>query len=284
MENLFGTVGTHDPSYLLASNYDTDAISISVEPGNGIIPAGAVMYRKSGVLYAPAASANIIDDNNLVVLRDDIDSTTSETVAVAAAAYRKAKFISGMVKVKNGLNYEAISASHAIVLRRQNLELSPMDDWSGAAVEADNTKTVNITVTNDSHGTGSASPASGTKGTEVTLTATPESGYGFDAWEVVSGDVAVENNKFTIGDSAVTVKAKFKLLPAVTVTNDGHGTGSASPAYGASGTEITLTATPADTYEFDEWEVVSGGVTIQNNKFTIGNSDVTVKAKFRVAG
>lgn len=210
MENLFGTIGTHAPSYLLASNYDADAISISVEPGNGTIPAGAVMYRKTGVLYAPAASANITDSNNLVVLRDDVDTTTSATVAVAAAAYRRAKFIAGKVLVKNGADYEAISAAHAIVLRKQGMELSPMDDWSGSAVIADNSVSVNVTVTNDGNGTGSASPASGTKGTEVTLSSTPASNYEFDYWEVVSGGVEVANNKFNIGDAAVTVKAHFK--------------------------------------------------------------------------
>ena len=210
MENLFGTIGTHEPSYLLASNFDTDAIAISVEPGNGIIPAGAVMYRKSGVFYAPAASADIAVTNNLVVLRDDVDTTTSATVAVAAAAYRKAKLIAGKVLYLDSGEYKPITAAHAIVLRQQNLELSPMDDWSESAVEADNTKTVTVTVTNDGHGTGAASPSSGTKGTEVTLSATPASNYSFDYWEVVSGDVTVESNKFTIGDSAVTVKAHFK--------------------------------------------------------------------------
>lgn len=139
MENLFGTIGTHEPSYLLASNYDTDAVAISVEPGNGTIPSGAVMYRKTGVLYGPAESANIVTTNNLVVLRDDVDTTTSETVAVAAAAYRRAKFIAGKVLVKNGDEYEAINAEHEVVLRKQGIELSPMDDWSGDAVIADNT-------------------------------------------------------------------------------------------------------------------------------------------------
>ena len=75
---------------------------------------------------------------------------------------------------------------------------------------ADNTGTVSVTVTNDGHGTGSASPATGTKGTEVTLSATASEGYEFDAWEVVSGGVTIANNKFTIGDAAVTVKAHFK--------------------------------------------------------------------------
>ena len=210
MENLFGTIGTHEPSYLLASNYDTDAVAISVEPGNGTIPSGAVMYRKTGVLYAPAASANIVTTNNLVVLRDDVDTTTSETVAVAAAAYRRAKFIAGKVLVKNGDNYEAISAAQEAVLRKQGIELSPMDDWSGDAVIAENGVTVSVTVTNDENGTGSASPASGTYGTEVTLTATPASGYEFDYWEVVSGGVEIVGDKFTIGNEAVTIKAHFK--------------------------------------------------------------------------
>lgn len=210
MENLFGTIGTHEPSYLLASNYDTDAVAISVEPGNGTIPAGAVMYRKTGVLYAPAASANIAETSNLVVLRDDVDTTTSATVAVAAAAYRRAKFIAGKVLVKNGSDYEAISAANEIVLRKQGIELSPMDDWSGDAVIAENGVTVSVTVTNDGNGTGSASPASGTYGTEVTLTATPASSYEFDYWEVVSGGVEIVGDKFTIGDEAVTIKAHFK--------------------------------------------------------------------------
>ena len=30
MENLFGTIGRKDPRYLLASNYDANAIAVSV--------------------------------------------------------------------------------------------------------------------------------------------------------------------------------------------------------------------------------------------------------------
>ena len=214
MENLFGTIGTHEPNYLLASNFDTDAIAVSVEPGHGTIPAGAVLYRKSSsVLYAPAAAANIAVTNNLVVLRDDVDTTTSETVAAAAAAYRKAKFIAGKVLVYDGSSaYEPITQAQAIVLRMQNLELSPMDDWGGSAVEADNTAEVSITVQEDSNGDGSsADKQTGTKGDVVTLTAVGKSGYVLDYWEVVSGGVTVgTDGKFTIGDEAVTVKAHFK--------------------------------------------------------------------------
>lgn len=141
MENLFGTIGTHEPSYLLADNVNTDAISISVEPGNGTIPAGAVMYRKTGVIYAPALAANIVETSNLVVLRDDVDTTTSATVAVAAAAYRKAKFIAGRVLLRDGAgsdSYSPITDAQDVVLRKQGITLSPMDDWSASQVIADN--------------------------------------------------------------------------------------------------------------------------------------------------
>lgn len=215
MENLFGTIGTKNPKYLLKSlgGEDTDAvITVSMEPGHATVPSGAVLYRKSNGMYAPAAAANIAANYNLVVLRDEVDTTTSATVAAAAAAYRKGVFIAGKVLVNDGSNnYDAVSAAQAIVLRGQNIELSPMDDWSESETTLDNTATVTVTVTNDGHGTGSASPVSGTKGTEVTLTSTPSSGsYVFDYWEVVSGDVEVVSNKFTIADSAVTVKAHFK--------------------------------------------------------------------------
>ena len=138
MENLFGTVATFEPKDLLASNFLTDAVAVSLEPGNGVIPAGAVLYRKSGVLYAPAAAANVIVTNNLVVLAAETDSGTG-TVALAVKAYRRAKFLAGKVTVKNGTAYEAISAAQEVVLRMQGLELSPFDNQNADVVVADNT-------------------------------------------------------------------------------------------------------------------------------------------------
>ncbi len=67
-----------------------------------------------------------------------------------------------------------------------------------------------VTVTNDGNGTASASMAKGTKRTEVTLTATPNSGYHFKEWQVVKGGVTVSGNKFTIGSADVEIKAVFE--------------------------------------------------------------------------
>ena len=66
----------------------------------------------------------------------------------------------------------------------------------------------------------------------------------------------------------------------ITVTTEGGGTASASHAKAAAGTEITLTAMPKEGYHFKEWQVISGGVTIKNNKFTMPDSEVEIKAIF----
>ena len=66
----------------------------------------------------------------------------------------------------------------------------------------------------------------------------------------------------------------------VTVENDGNGSASAAPASAAKGEEITLTATPNSGYHLKEWQTVSGGVTISNNRFTMPADNVTVKAIF----
>ena len=147
--------------------------------------------------------------------------------------------------------------------------------------------TYTVTVSNDGNGTGAATPSTAATGTEITLTAMPKEGYHFKEWQVMSGGVTIKNNKFTMPDNNVEVKAIFEkdAPPApteftITVKTDGNGTASASHAKAIVGTEITLTATPKTGYHFKEWEVISGGVTIKDDKFTMPDSDVEVKAIF----
>ena len=138
----------------------------------------------------------------------------------------------------------------------------------------------------DGNGTASSSPAKAVVGTEITLTATPNKGYQFKEWQVISGGVTIKDDKFTMPDGNVEVKAIFeKDAPAsteytITVKTDGNGTASASHAKAVVGTEITLTATPNTGYHFKEWQVMSGGVTIKDDKFLMPNDNVEVKAIF----
>ena len=147
--------------------------------------------------------------------------------------------------------------------------------------------TYTITISNDGNGSGTASPSAAVVGTEITLTATPNTGYRFKEWEIISGGVTITNNKFTMPDGNVEVKAIFEkdAPPApteytVTVTSGGNGTASVSHAKAVVGTEITLTAMPDTGYRFKEWEVISGGVVITNNKFTMPDGNVEVRAIF----
>ena len=147
--------------------------------------------------------------------------------------------------------------------------------------------TYTVTVGNDGNGTGTATPSTAAAGTTITLTATPNKGYHFKEWQVISGGVSIKDNKFTMPNNNVEIKAIFeKDAPptpteyTVTVTTEGGGTASASPAKAAAGTEITLTATPNTGYHFKEWQVISGGVTIKDNKFLMPSANVEVKAIF----
>ena len=147
--------------------------------------------------------------------------------------------------------------------------------------------TYTVTVGNDGNGTGTASPSTATAGTTITLTATPNEGYHFKEWQVISGGVTIKDNKFLMPSANVEVKAIFeKDAPPVpteftiTVKTDGNGTASVSHAKAVVGTEIALTATPNKGYHFKEWEVISGGVTIKDDKFTMPSANVEVKAIF----
>ena len=147
--------------------------------------------------------------------------------------------------------------------------------------------TYTVTVSNDGNGTGAATPSTAAAGTTIILTAMPKEGYHFKEWQVISGDVTIKNNKFTMPDNNVEVKAIFEedTPPAptehtVTVTSGGNGTASASPAKAAAGAEITLSAAPDKGYHLKEWQVMRGNVTIKDDKFTMPDNNVEVKAIF----
>ena len=145
-----------------------------------------------------------------------------------------------------------------------------------------------ITVTTEGNGTASASHAKAAAGSTITLTATPDGGYHFKEWQVISGGVSIKDDKFLMPDSNVEIKAIFeKDAPptpteyTVTVTSSGNGTASASPSKAVAGAEITLSATPDKGYHLKEWQVESPtGLVITNNKFTMPDSNVEVKAIF----
>lgn len=67
--------------------------------------------------------------------------------------------------------------------------------------------------------------------------------------------------------------------PVVMQNSDG-GTSSASPEEAEEGTKVELTATPNEGYHFVEWQVLSGGVSIENNSFIMPAAEVCIQAVF----
>jgi hypothetical protein len=120
---MYDVIGTQAYVNLLADPQGADVISIPCEPGNGDITMGTVMYRKASGLYAPAAAANAVATNQLVVLGENVATGTapaSGVVAVAedAAAYRAGIFVDGAVKLAAGA---ALTDAIKVVLRGQNI-------------------------------------------------------------------------------------------------------------------------------------------------------------------
>ena len=147
--------------------------------------------------------------------------------------------------------------------------------------------TYTVTVTN---GTGGGEFA---QGATVTITANPApAGQRFKAWEITPVVTFVEGTskthataKFTMPAEAVEATATYEDIPeniySITVQNDGNGIANADVNAAAQGTEVTLTAKANPGYRFKEWQVlISGNVTIADDKFIMPNYDVTIKAIF----
>lgn len=147
----------------------------------------------------------------------------------------------------------------------------------------------------------SASPADGgtvsgggtyAENTSATVEAFANNGYHFVKWTEDGSEVSTSASyTFTVTGSR-SLAAMFEKdsepqppQPAkysVTVETEGSGTASASPVLAAAGTEITLSAAPGSGYSFKEWQVISGNVSISENRFTMPDKNVTIKAVFEM--
>jgi uncharacterized repeat protein (TIGR02543 family) len=135
----------------------------------------------------------------------------------------------------------------------------------------------------------SASPAVGgttngsgsyDSGSNVTVTATPRTGYAFINWTKGGTEVST-NSSYTFALTAnTTLVANFEIKTYSLNVTAQNGTVSKDPneqTY-AHGTEVKLTATPATGYEFSSW---SGDASGNNNPLTVTmNSNKNITANF----
>ncbi|MDA9658717.1 InlB B-repeat-containing protein [Flavobacteriaceae bacterium] len=115
------------------------------------------------------------------------------------------------------------------------------------------------------------------EGTEVTITATANEGYRFTGWE--GSDSTSESLTVTL-NSDQTYQALFELVPVYTLSvtaSAGGGTVSTEGGDFEEGTEVTITATANEGYEFVGWN----GTDMSSSTITIMlTANTTIEALF----
>ena len=147
-----------------------------------------------------------------------------------------------------------------------------------------------VTVIIEGNGRAWPSPSSGKTGDRIILYFEELGDDTFEHWEVISGDVTIENNSFVLGTSNVVIKAIFtgsSPEPAktykITVIANGKGIAFSLPSVAEEGETVTLFASPLQNSKFSYW---SGNAKISDTKkspttFTMPEHDVTIYAWFK---
>ena len=276
--------------FVVGSHGVTSATTSLSVTNNAIVDArngGISASRTSVTLPTPTPTGNnssgiVFDDKNGTVygkveLQEDITIGEGESLTIGDGASLNTGShevivnggtLNGADKIKGTVKY-----APTITTQPQDVEVKE-NETATFTVNATGTEPLSYqwqqkTTESDSSWTDISGAA--TASYTIEATTTDMSGYQYRC--VVTGyGTAAESDAATL-----TVNPKQYT---VTVQTDGNGTASASTTAAAAGTEITLTATPDSGYHFERWEVVSGTITIQNDKFIMPAENVTVKAVF----
>ena len=121
-------------------------------------------------------------------------------------------------------------------------------------------------------------------GDTVTVTASTPEGYRFEAWNGTHGFLYDSTYSFTAWKNRFVI-ACYEKIPTITVQESEGGTATADRPYADAGQTINLTARPKGGYVFDRWEVISGGVELNNpsaaeTTFVTNGNDVVIKPHF----
>jgi uncharacterized protein involved in tellurium resistance len=149
-----------------------------------------------------------------------------------------------------------------------------------------------LTMTNDGHGfTEPSDTLTFYYDSPISIVAHALAGYQFLNWTVTSGTATIENPTADVTFARLmgnaTIRANFSpLYYSLTVTNDGLGTTTPSGTTTVQqGVETPITATPSTGYQFLNWTVTSGTVTIASpasasTTVLLPNGNATIRANF----
>ena len=147
------------------------------------------------------------------------------------------------------------------------------------------------------HGKVTADKSSAEAGATVKLTATADSGYELESYNVKDASanaITVTDGTFTMPKSNVTVSATFKetvvtpqktAMYTVSISSSiEHGKVTADKSSAEAGVTVKLTATADSGYELESYSVKDASantITVTDGTFTMPKSNVTVSATFK---
>lgn len=117
--------------------------------------------------------------------------------------------------------------SYVIYLEHFSMYALVGDDTDDTNTTTPSASFYKIDLKTDGHGKASADVKNleeVEEGTDVTLTATPDSGYKFSKWTIVNGDITIKDNKFTMPESDVEIKAEFAKTSSGSIGGSSGGT------------------------------------------------------------
>lgn len=144
-----------------------------------------------------------------------------------------------------------------------------------------------LTIRTTTGGTTDPAPGEYTypKGTEVTVTAVPYTGYEFNHW-ILDGQTRTENPLTIVMDRDYTLTAYFEVVTkeyTLTINTTTGGTTDPSPGTYKfpQGTKVVIKAIPSSGYEFDYWQIDTVATTTQNPITVIMDRNYTLTAYFK---
>lgn len=279
----FSGVGTHTDPYF--------QYNLQLLQGSSLFP--RFFLSIGGTAYYAANNTISINHNQWYHIAGTYDGTTmrlylnGSQIATTAVTGNIKSYSTPVYISKNGaLGETFIGNIDEVGIWNRTLSASEVSQLynSGNGLTYPFGTTYNLTTTASPTAGGSIalSPSGGSysSGTTVTATAVANSGYTFSGW---SGALTGSANPGTIAMNAnKTLTATFTPITtyALTITAPTNGTITASPVgpnY-ASGTTVTLTATPGSGYQLSSW---GGALSGSNSPTTlVMNGNKTVSATF----
>lgn len=258
------TGGTSDNEYssgIFATNFSGYNVEVNISGGTVTATGGAAEKGSYGILTETAKSkepSTVTINGNSVVRANTTDTEGVDSKPISGIVHDT----TFKINKESGIIFEnGVGTVYGDVTLREDLTIGANESLTipqGATLTIPD----GVTLTNE-----------GAITNEGALT---------NNGTITNSGTLTNNGTLTIGQggSLTGMVAGNQVQYTVTVLTDGSGSASASTTAAEEGEIITLTASPSSGYHFERWEVVSGGVTLTGNQFTMLDQPVTVKAVF----